>query len=78
MELPVVSTRHSGIPEVVAEGVNGLLVPPADEEALAEALAALLDDENGRYQMGKKGRQTVLNTFSVKQNVDRLLAEFTA
>lgn len=77
MELPVVSTRHSGIPEVVADGVNGRLVPPADEEALAEALAALLDDENGRYQMGKKGRQTVLDAFSVEQNVDRLLTQFT-
>lgn len=78
MELPVVSTRHSGIPEVVADGENGLLVPPADAPALADALAALLDDGNGRQQLGQQGRQTVLNDFSVAQNVDRLLAEFTA
>jgi glycosyltransferase involved in cell wall biosynthesis len=78
MELPVVSTSHSGIPEVVADGVNGLLVPPADEKALAGALVVLLNDGNGRQRLGQKGRQTVLDSFSVERNVDRLLAEFTA
>ncbi|MAT97551.1 MAG: colanic acid biosynthesis glycosyltransferase WcaL [Anaerolineaceae bacterium] len=76
MELPVVSTRHSGIPEVVVDGVNGLLVPPADDTALARALAKLLDDENGRSQLGQRGRQTVIESFSVEKNVERLLTQF--
>ncbi|MCI0422313.1 MAG: glycosyltransferase, partial [Acidobacteria bacterium] len=76
MQLPVVSTRHSGIPEVVEDGVNGLLVPPADEVALAEALADLLDDPDSRQQFGHKGRQKVIEHFDVEQNVKRLLAEF--
>ncbi|GJM42216.1 MAG: colanic acid biosynthesis glycosyltransferase WcaL [Ardenticatenaceae bacterium] len=76
MELPVVSTRHSGIPEVVVDGVNGLLVPPADDTALAQALAKLLDDGNGRRQLGQRGRQTVIESFSVEKNVKRLLTQF--
>jgi glycosyltransferase involved in cell wall biosynthesis len=76
MELPVVSTRHSGIPEVVVDGVNGLLVPPADDTALAQALAKLLDDGNGRLQLGQRGRQTVIESFSVEKNVERLLEQF--
>jgi glycosyltransferase involved in cell wall biosynthesis len=78
MQLPVVSTRHSGIPEVVEDGVNGVLVPPADEVALAEALASLLDDPERRRRLGERGRQTVIENFDVAQNVRRLLAEFTA
>jgi glycosyltransferase involved in cell wall biosynthesis len=78
MQRPVVSTRHSGIPEVVEDGVNGLLVPPADAVALAEALANLLDDPERRQRLGERGRQTVIENFDVAQNVRRLLAEFTA
>ena len=78
MELPVVSTRHSGIPEVVQDGVNGLLVPPADGEALAKALARLLDDPAERRRLGRQGRQTVAAHFDLEQNVKRLLAEFMA
>lgn len=78
MELPVVSTCHSGIPEVVVDGVNGLLVPPADESALAQALAKLLEDENGRWRLGQCGRQTVIESFSVEKNVERLLEQFAA
>jgi len=76
MELPVVSTRHSGIPEVTEDGVNGLLVPPADAAALAKALGKLLDDPDSRRQLGRRGRQTVIQNFDLEQNVKRLLAEF--
>ena len=78
MQLPVVSTRHSGIPEVVEDGVNGVLVPPADAAALADALARLLDDPDSGRRFGRNGRQTVVEKFSVEQNVKHLLAEFTA
>ena len=77
MELPVVSTRLSGIPEVVEDGINGLLVPPADERALAEALIRLLDNPDEGWRMGRKGRETVIENFDLEQNVKRLLAEFT-
>lgn len=76
MELPVVATNHSGIPEVVEDKVNGLLVPPGDEEALANALAHLFDCPNLRQQMGREGRKTVEERFTVEANVAQLLQEF--
>ncbi len=76
MELPVVSTRHSGIPEVVEDGVNGLLVEPCDVSALAAALAHLLSDPATVGRFGSRARQTVLGNFDLATNVKRLLAEF--
>ena len=78
MELPVVSTSHSGIPEAVEDGVNGLLVPPSDEVALACAIAKLLDNPELQRQLGRNGRQMVAEKFDVERNVSRLLGEFTA
>ena len=78
MEIPVISTQHSGIPEVVENDVNGLLVPPADEQALAQAMAKLLDDPPLREQLGQNGRQTVLNNFDIEQNARTLLNEMLA
>lgn len=78
MQLPVISTAISGIPEVVSDGVNGLLVSPADAEALATALARLLDDAALRRDLGLAGRQTVVEQFDVEWNVRRMLAACTA
>lgn len=78
MQLPVVSTAISGIPEVVADGVNGLLVPPADVEALAMALSRLLDDPDLRRELGLQGRRTVVEQFDVELNARRMLAACTA
>jgi glycosyltransferase involved in cell wall biosynthesis len=76
MELPVVSTRHSGIPEVIEDGENGLLVPPETEIPLVDALAQLLDDPKLRQKLGSKGRTTIMRSFSVESNVEKLLKEF--
>jgi glycosyltransferase involved in cell wall biosynthesis len=78
MELPVVSTRHSGIPEVVEEGVNGLLVPPEDASALASALKRLVCDPEMRNAFGKAGRQIVADRFNPEKNIRRLLEAFAA
>jgi glycosyltransferase involved in cell wall biosynthesis len=53
--LPIVATRAGGIPEVIVDGVTGLLVPPADADALTGALRGLLDDPLLRRRMGQKG-----------------------
>lgn len=76
MGLPVVSTRHSGIPEVVRDGENGYLVEPADSAGIANALAALLDNPQSWATLGQKGRQSVQELFSIDQNAERLLAQF--
>ncbi len=75
MQLPVVSTDHSGIPEVVTGGVNGLLVPSGDAKSLAQAMAQLLDDPTLRRQMGERGRQSVSENFDATRNADRLLRQ---
>ena len=78
MGLPIVSTRHSGIPEAVEHGRTGLLVPPRDSRALADALARLIADENLRVRLGRSGRSIVVEAFDVGANVTKLLAEFIA
>jgi glycosyltransferase involved in cell wall biosynthesis len=78
MGLPVVSTDHSGIPEVVENGVDGLLVPPADAAALAGALARLLDDAAARRDLGAKAREKVAERFDAERNVRLLLEHFIA
>lgn len=78
MGLPVVSTPVSGIPEVVEDGVNGFLVPPGDEVALADALARLLDDPAARRQLGERGRERVAAEFDAERNARRLLLQFAA
>ena len=62
--VPVVGSAVSAIPEVVADGETGLLVPPRDPVALAEALAALLADPARRAAMGAAGRARLEAEFS--------------
>jgi len=53
--LPVVASKVGGIPEIVSDGVEGILVPPRDEKALANAIAELLACPTKRREMGEKG-----------------------
>jgi colanic acid/amylovoran biosynthesis glycosyltransferase len=54
--LPVVSTRHGSIPELVQEGISGLLLPERDAEGLAASLRRLVEHEQERVEMGRRGR----------------------
>jgi colanic acid/amylovoran biosynthesis glycosyltransferase len=72
--LPVVSTWHSDIPEVVRDGETGLLVPPGDADALALALGRLLRDPELRLRLGAKGRRHVAERFDVAVLAPRLEA----
>jgi glycosyltransferase involved in cell wall biosynthesis len=73
MALPIVSTRHSGIPEAVIDGVTGLLVEIEDPDALADALTRLLDDPAAAARMGAAGRELVAERFDIGRNVAKLL-----
>jgi glycosyltransferase involved in cell wall biosynthesis/Ser/Thr protein kinase RdoA (MazF antagonist) len=75
--LPVVSTRVSAIPELVADGDNGLLVPPADSAALADAIVSLCNDPELRRRLGSRGRERVAAEFELRRNVAELRALFT-
>jgi glycosyltransferase involved in cell wall biosynthesis len=70
--LPVVASRLSGIPELVTDGVSGLLVPPGDAAALADALAALAGDPDLRTRLGAAGRDIVMREFDVDRNAAAL------
>ena len=72
MEKPVISTTISGIPEVVKSVKNGLLVPPGDAKALADVIALLFKEPQLREALGKAGRNTVCERFSVSRNISRL------
>ncbi len=74
MQVPVISTRVSAIPELVTDQVNGLLVPPEDPVALAAAMTRLLDEPALREELGDNGRRFILDTFDVEQNVRRFAA----
>lgn len=71
---PVVSTRVSGIPEIVDDGRTGLLVPPGDPASLAEALAAVITDPARCQAMGRAGRRRAEELFDLEVNVARLRA----
>jgi colanic acid/amylovoran biosynthesis glycosyltransferase len=64
-QLPIVSTRHAGIPEVVEDGVTGRLVPEKDIESMASAMRDLALDANLRRRFGEQGRRVVEQKFSM-------------
>lgn len=63
-ELPVVSTNILGLPELIEDGVGGLLVPANDADALSVALARLAEDPGLREKLGQAGRVKVLEDFN--------------
>jgi glycosyltransferase involved in cell wall biosynthesis len=73
-EIPCVSTGITGIPELIRDEIDGLLVPPSDDEALAEALRRLVEQPELRRRLGRAGRVRVIEKYNLEKNV-RALAE---
>src|SRR5262249_44333612 len=73
---PSVARTAGGMPEVVADGLNGLLVPPRDHEAMAAAIARLLTSESLRREMGAEGQTRARTQFSVERMVRDTLAVY--
>ena len=67
MSRPVIGTRVGAIPEAVVHRRTGLLVPPGDERALAQAMLALLKDPQRARAMGRAGRRRVERTFTLER-----------
>jgi L-malate glycosyltransferase len=70
---PIVATRTGGIPEVVVDGETGLLAPPKDGRALAEAILQMLRDGPGRQRVAQAGLARVRERFSVDRMVEQTL-----
>ncbi|MEW6486597.1 MAG: glycosyltransferase family 4 protein [Thermodesulfobacteriota bacterium] len=73
---PVVATRTGGIPEIIQDGVHGLLVPPRDPAALAEAVLRLLEDGALAARLASAGQERVRNRFGVGAMVQGNLAVY--
>lgn len=74
--LPVVASRVGGIPEIVRDGTDGLLVPPGDPAALAAALKTLVADAGLRERMGNAARERAVEHYSLERCADGLLATY--
>jgi colanic acid/amylovoran biosynthesis glycosyltransferase len=70
MGLPVISTEHTGIPELVKNNVSGFIVPERDVDAIVEKIAYLIHHPNSIYEMGKEGR-----IFVEKNHNNKLLTK---
>jgi len=70
--MPVVGTRHAGIPELIEDGVSGWLVPERDEAALAAAFARLAAEPQRWPAMGRAGREKVEREYDIHRLNDRL------
>jgi colanic acid/amylovoran biosynthesis glycosyltransferase len=77
MQIPCVSTNIAGIPELIRNEIDGLLVPASDLDALTEALARLMDLGELRNRMAASGRARVLEHYNLPRNVEALAAIFT-
>jgi glycosyltransferase involved in cell wall biosynthesis len=62
--LPVVTTHISGIPELVKDGVNGLLIPPEDPTALAQAFIRLIEDNPLAVNLSRNAQDTIEEKFN--------------
>jgi colanic acid/amylovoran biosynthesis glycosyltransferase len=77
MEIPCVSTFVAGIPELIRNDIDGILVPPSDDHALAAAIKRLIDDPALRQRLGIAGRRRVMEKYDLDQNVAHLAEIFT-
>ena len=73
-ERPIVATRVGGVPEALADGACGMLVPPADPLGLTAALETVLGDEAGRGERVARAKQRVVEQFSASSQVRRIEA----
>jgi glycosyltransferase involved in cell wall biosynthesis len=75
-KVPVVSTKLSGIPEVVQDGVNGTLVDAGDAAGLSRAIEKLLNDNTLEKTYGANGYRLVREQFDIRQNIQKLIQLF--
>jgi colanic acid/amylovoran biosynthesis glycosyltransferase len=76
MGLPAIATRHSGIPEVVEDGVSGVLVPERDVGALAGAIAEMADHPERWPAFGRAGRDRIQKQHDIETLNDSLVASY--
>lgn len=76
--LPVVGTVVGGIPEIVKDGISGILIQPGDVEALAEAMESLIRNKNFRSKLGRFGREFMEKEFSTDKEVEKWVSVYAS
>ena len=74
---PVIATNGGGVPEIVEDGVTGLLVPMNEVDAMADAIHLLLSKPELCLEMGRRGRQRVLDRFTIEQTARAVQQVYT-
>jgi glycosyltransferase involved in cell wall biosynthesis len=74
MKKPVIGNAIGGIPEIISNGINGILVPPGDVTALSEAIAVFIENKEAFHDIALEGRKTVELKFSNKMYGERFQA----
>jgi glycosyltransferase involved in cell wall biosynthesis len=72
--VPLIASQAGALPEIVIDGVTGLLVPPKSPQQLADAMEALASDPARRASMGEAGQRRVRETFAADKMVDATAA----
>ena len=70
--LPVISTRHAGIPDVIIENKTGFLVEENDVEGMANHMITLAKDPSLAAEMGKEGRSFMIKNFEMKDRIESI------
>jgi len=76
MDIPTISTDISGIPELIDNSVNGIIVPQKDASALADAILKIKEDRGFAEKVRKKSREKIEDKFNIKKNVKKLVEVF--
>ncbi len=76
MEVPCISTFVAGIPELIRNDIDGILVSPSDDLELAGAIERLIDDSELRRRLGTAGRRRVIEKYDLDGNIAHLVEIF--
>jgi glycosyltransferase involved in cell wall biosynthesis len=76
LETPIVATAIAGIPKVITDQRDGLLVPPGDQSAMTDALRRLIDRDDLRKRLATAGRQTIETRFSFAVRMEKIVAVY--
>jgi len=77
MEIPCITTTITGVPELIQQGQNGILVPASDSDSLTQAIKQLAENQALRQQLGQAGRLKVLSDYELYKNTQYLYEKLT-
>ena len=71
--MTTIATAVGGVPQIIEDGVNGILIEPGSVDVIADTLIDILTDEERKAALGRAGRETIVSRFDLKKQIDLLL-----